>query len=107
MTTSLLSEKAKKAASTTLEKPPKLDAATWSALLQRQLSVHSYLGPCIGRGLRKDRVLTSAPSFPWAVGPLAITVAVAIFDLKALGLFPTRGTVCMVRILKEKTPHKM
>lgn len=53
-------------------------------------------------------MLTRAPSFPWAVGPLAITVAVAVLDLKALGLFPTRGTVCMVRILKKKEKnHKM
>lgn len=67
----------------------------------------SYLGPFIGWGLRKDQVLTRAPSFPWAVGPLTITVAVAVLDLKALGLFPTRRAVCMVRILKKKKnkPH--
>lgn len=47
-------------------------------------------------------MLIRAPSFPWTVGPVAITVAVAILDLKALGLFPTWGTVCMVRILKKK-----
>ena len=47
-------------------------------------------------------MLTRAPSFPWAVGPLAIAAAVAVLDLKALGLFPTRGTVSMVRILKKK-----
>lgn len=47
-------------------------------------------------------MLTRAPGFPWAVGPLAVTVAVAVLHLKALGLLPTRGTVCMVRILRKE-----
>lgn len=106
MTTFLLSKKAKKAAGTISKKPPRLDTVMWSASLQRQLSVLSYLGSCIGRGLWKHEVLTRASSFPWAVGPLVITVAVAILDLKAFGLFPTWRTVCVVGILKKKEHNR-
>lgn len=55
-----------------------------------------------------DQVLAAAPSLSQAVAPLAVTVAVAGLALKALGLFPTRGTVGVVRILeKEKNTHRM
>lgn len=63
--------------------------------------VCAYLGPCVGRGLRKDQVLAAAPSLPQAV---AVTVAVAGLALKALGLFPTRGAVGVVRVLEKKKP---
>lgn len=64
-----------------------------------------YLGPCVGRGLRKDQVLAAAPSLPQAVAPLAVTVAVASLALKALGLFPTWGAVGVIRVLEKKKPR--
>lgn len=85
-----------------LKETPSLDTVMPSASLQTQLSALSYLGSCIGRGLRKDEVLTRGSSLSWAVAPLTITVAVAILDLEAFGLFPTRRTACVVRILKKK-----
>lgn len=53
-------------------------------------------------------MLSGSSSLPWAVGPLTITAAVAVLDLEAFGLFPTRRTACMVRILKKKNrKHKV
>lgn len=49
-------------------------------------------------------MLAAAPSLPQAV---AVTVAVAGLALKALGLFPTRGAVGVVRVLeKKKSPRE-
>lgn len=50
-------------------------------------------------------MLTAAPSLPQAVAPLAVTVAVASLALKALGLFPTRGAVGVVRVLEKEKKH--
>lgn len=84
----------------TLEKPPTPGTVTKPAG-----QVCGYLGPCVGWGLRKDQVLAAAPSLPQAVAPLAVTIAEAGLALKALGLFPTRGAVGVVRVLeKKKTP---
>lgn len=50
-------------------------------------------------------MLAAAPSLAQAVAPLAVTVAVAGLALKALGLFPARGAVGVIRVLeKKKTP---
>lgn len=81
----------------TLEKPPMPGTVTETAG-----QVCGYLGPCVGWGLRKDQVLAAAPSLPQAV---AVTIAVAALALKALGLFPTRGAVGVVRVLKKKKNH--
>lgn len=50
-------------------------------------------------------MLAAAPSLPQAVAPLAVTVAVASLALKALGLFPTRGAVGVVRVLEKEHPQ--